>query len=147
MAAPISATGSGKRIDFRTDYQHDWYVYAFLVSLGPHDYEVETWICSTTLSWCTLENIGCWGRHYYAPDKQGGYDEPAQNGDEPVLTDPLGFDDPIKVGVGTAAGLPPNAVAQITLPGHVFHNKVAERPQQRVTKCIENRMWKMTTYT
>ncbi|MEM8682945.1 MAG: hypothetical protein AAGF72_05905 [Pseudomonadota bacterium] len=87
-----------------------------------HDYKVETSICSTTETWCTLANIACWARHFHAPDKQGGYDSPAENGDEAVLTGPLGGDNPIRVGVGTAAGLPENAIGQITQDGHVFHN-------------------------
>jgi hypothetical protein len=87
-----------------------------------HDYKVQTSICSTSNAWCTLANIACWNRHYHAPDKRGGYAEPAANGDEAVLDGPLGTDQPIKVGVGTAAGLPPNATGNITLPGHILHS-------------------------
>ena len=87
-----------------------------------HDYKVETTICSTSETWCTLANIACWGRHYHAPSKNGGYDNPATNGEDAVLEGPLGGGEPIKVGAGTAAGLPENAIGNITREGHVFHN-------------------------
>jgi hypothetical protein len=93
---------------------------------GWHNYPVDNNICSTSQSWCTLENIACWGRHYHALGKVGEegedpYAEPVENG-EVVPLDLGPTVDPIRVGVGEAAGLPEHAVAQITQPDHIFHN-------------------------
>ena len=87
-----------------------------------HDYTVETEICETSLSWCNLANIACWGRHYHAPRKRGGYGSAVKNGDRSILEGiPFG-DDPIRTGVGKKAKLPANAVGNITQEGHVLHN-------------------------
>ena len=69
-----------------------------------------------------MENIGCWGRIYHAPDKIGGYGNAAQNGQTYYLEGPPGWLNPIKVGVGSTQGLPPNAIGNITQYGHMFHN-------------------------
>ena len=88
-----------------------------------HDYTVETPICSTSQSWCTLKNIACWGRIFHGPRKKAGYDNPAENGGEYNLSGLFGDDDPVKVGVGAAAGLPENATAQIPLENHTLYNE------------------------
>lgn len=87
----------------------------------PHDYKVETPICSTSQSWCTLANIACWARHYHAPRDDGDFSEPAEHGD---IVDLEGYisPNPIRVGVGAAAGLPPNAIGNVTQPGHILHD-------------------------
>lgn len=89
---------------------------------GWHEFVVDTIICSTSDSWCTLENIACWGRHYHAPNKQEGYAEPVGNGCTSTLGTVFTGDDPIITGVGTAAGLPEHAIGNITLEDHIFHN-------------------------
>ncbi len=77
---------------------------------------------STPQTRCTLQNIACWGRHYHLSNKKGGYANPATNSADAVSKGPLGGDNPLKVGVGTAANLPKNAIGNLTLTGHVFHN-------------------------
>jgi len=99
-----------------------------------HDYPWKTKVCSqkTDRPWCTLVNIACWGRYFYAPNKQGGYDDPETYA-SPVAhedvseLDPYVFDflgGPVQTAVGTGAkgGLPENAIANITMPGHFLHN-------------------------
>ena len=105
-----------------------------------HDFQVdESEICDaadpddpTAAQWCTIENIACWGRYYHAPGKDVDRDRvsdatdyrcPIVNEQEvPLWTFGLTGHDSIKVAVGTAGGLPANAVGQITLGDHVFNN-------------------------
>ena len=89
-----------------------------------HDYQHETEICSTSEAFCTLANIACWGRHFHAPleDKEE-HDSPVQNGDISDLEDALWYENHIKTGVGAAAGLPPNAIGNVTEPNHAFHDE------------------------
>lgn len=101
---------------FVVQYARDW-----IPTNQYHEFTVELDICSTTESWCTLDNIACWGRIYHAPDKLGGYGSPVQNGDTSTLR-VGGKDNPIRTGVGNAAGLPARAIGNITQPGHVLHN-------------------------
>ena len=104
-----------------------------------HDFKAETEICKIGEPGCTIDNMACWVRHYHAPGKRGGYSRPVANGEEsslhplrdsneapgyvfPGVGGPVDLGDPIITGVGTAAGLPPHAVGNVTLPSHVFHN-------------------------
>ncbi|MFM7709139.1 MAG: hypothetical protein ACKO9D_14205, partial [Gammaproteobacteria bacterium] len=76
---------------------------------------------------CRLENVACWGRVYHAPGKIGGYGRQVRHGEVSYLTGSpfqrIGIDgrNPIKTAVGAQGGLHPNAIAQITLPGHWLH--------------------------
>jgi len=89
----------------------------------PHDYKVETEICDTSQPFCTLANIACWGRHFHAPlEDKDGHDTPVQNGDVSDLEDAAWYENHIKTGVGAAAGLPPNAIGNVTEPNHVLHD-------------------------
>ena len=104
---------------------------------GTHDYSVETEICTVTeetKAWCTLANIACWGRHYPAPyldesDHQKAVKNDAESklgncliiGGEKSCVSWMG-PNPIKTAVGTEGGLPENAIANTTLPGHLFHD-------------------------
>ena len=86
-----------------------------------------------------MDNVACWVRHYHAPGKRGGYSRPVASGEEsslhplrdsneapghvfPGVGGPVDLGDPIITGVGTAAGLPPHAVGNVTLFGHMLHN-------------------------
>jgi hypothetical protein len=90
----------------------------------PHDYQVENEICDTSQAFCTLANIACWGRHFHAPlEDKDGHDSPVQNGDISDLEDALWHENHIKTGVGAAAGLPPNAIGNVTEPNHAFHDE------------------------
>ena len=88
-----------------------------------HDYQIETEICSTSETFCTLANIACWGRHFHAPleDKEG-HNMPVQNGAVSDLEDAFWYENEIKTGVGAAAGLPPNAIGNVTEPNHILHD-------------------------
>lgn len=104
-----------------------------------HDYSTDTPVCTIGEPGCTLENVACWMRHYHAPGKMGGYDKPAEDGKDYLLTNPLSDlkSEPIRTRVGPTAGpngepgLPNFAVANITLPGHTLHPgfMAAGRPQ------------------
>lgn len=88
-----------------------------------HDYQVDTEICNTNEVFCTLANIACWGRHYHAPlERKEDHDTPVENADTSDLEDLFGFDNEIKTGVGAPAGLPPNAIANVTEPSHILHD-------------------------
>ncbi|MEM7098169.1 MAG: hypothetical protein AAF541_07920 [Pseudomonadota bacterium] len=87
----------------------------------PHDYNVNTVICEISQTWCTLANIACWGRHFHAPRDDEDYSQPAEHGDD-VDLEGIVTPNPIRVGVGADAGLPPNAIGNVTRPGHIFHD-------------------------
>jgi len=88
-----------------------------------HDYQLETEVCSISEAFCTLVNIACWGRHYHAPlERKEDHEIPVENGETSDLEDLFGFENEIKTGVGTSAGLPPNAIANVTEPSHILHD-------------------------
>ena len=89
----------------------------------PHDYRHVSDICDTSQAYCTLANIACWGRHFHAPlEDKNGHDTPVENGEVSDLEDRLWHENEIRTGVGEAAGLPPNAIANVTEPSHILHD-------------------------
>jgi len=102
-----------------------------------HDYHVETEICTVTdktKTWCTLENIACWGRHYPAPHQdESNHEKPVTNGAVSKLGQcavvagrrvcvPKEGGNPIRTMIGTEGKLPEHAIANTTLEGHIFHD-------------------------
>ncbi len=125
-----------------------------------HDYHVETEICTVTdetKSWCTLENIACWGRHYPAPyEDESDHNKPIANGAESKLSNCMIFDEekycdrfgirdpnPILTAVGTAGKLSEHAIANTTLAGHIFHDK--DNPAECPKKLNDDKDWKTST--
>ena len=107
-----------------------------------HDYPVETLICNTSDSWCTIENIACWGRRYPAPfDDPADHESEIENESQSDLMNLLINDEgneltlfgtsPIESAVGKAGGLDPHAVVNTTLDGHELHdpNNPADCPK------------------
>lgn len=88
-----------------------------------HDYTQETEICSTNEAFCNLANIACWGRHFHAPlENEADHETPVENGDTSDLTNTFNYENEIRTGVGSVAGLPPNAIANVTEPNHILHD-------------------------
>ena len=123
-----------------------------------HDYHVETDICvvtEETASWCTLDNIACWGRHYPAPhEDESDHEKPITNGAESeqgncmiILSEEHcveGFEpNPIRTAVGSEGGLPKHAIANTTLPGHWFDDE--NNPEGCPKKLNNDKDWKTGT--
>lgn len=123
-----------------------------------HDYHVETEICTQTKetkTWCTLENIACWGRHYPAPyEDRSNHEKPITNGAVSDLGNCMivgeeeycfeEFDpNPIRTAVGTKGNLPEHAIANTTLTGHWFHDE--NNPKGCPKKLNDDKDWKTST--
>ncbi len=104
-----------------------------------HDFSVETVICQQAEPGCTLANIACWLRRYPAPFRNDS-DHAAQiiNGQQYLLKGIWGEAWPNNVrsfrGDATSpplnSPLPQDAVANVTLPGHVFHRSSNPEPPE-----------------
>lgn len=104
-----------------------------------HDYSKETVICHQNDPGCNLTNVACWGRRYPAPyQDREEHLEQVVNGATKTLTGLLGSlggpGNPVRIFTGTsnnpllAEDLEQHAVANITQPGHVFHNPDSPGP-------------------
>ena len=102
-----------------------------------HDFHQETEICNVTeqtKSWCTLENVACWGRHYPAPyDDEADHETAISNEAESELGNCMFVagektcwswlnTNPIRTKVGVEGGLSEHELVNGTLSGHILHD-------------------------
>jgi len=94
----------------------------------------------------TIENIACWGLHYPAPyEDPADYDKPITNCmiiGRKSMYDPIGIRDPnpIRTTVGVKGKIGRHAIANTTLPGHIFHGK--GNPEGCPKKLKDDKDWK-----